>query len=183
MKTTVLALFAIFSPLVAIADDAVKLDIKPGLWETTTTSDMSGMAAAMPQIPQEALPRMPPEQRARVEAAMKSRTMTNTARSCQTRETIDKGFGPRDQACTYKVTSSLLAKQEVHVECNRNGAKQTGDVVLDRLDPEHVKGNVVMKGSMGNGGPQMNVKVSFDSKWISGDCGSIKPGESESVKK
>jgi len=187
MKTTIVALLTLFSPLLASADDIIKLDVKPGLWETSTKTEMSGMPAMqMPQIPEETLAKMPPEQRARVEAMMKGRgmggPMSNTSRSCQTRETIDKGFGQRDQACTYKVTNSLFAKQEIHVDCTRNGSKQTGDIVLQRADPEHVTGTALMKGSMGNGG-EMTIKVAYDAKWISSDCGSIKPGDSEPVKK
>lgn len=188
MKTTLLALIALFSPLVASADDIIKLDVKPGLWETSAKSEISGMPAmAMPQIPEETLAKMPPEQRARVEAMMKGRgmggPMTNTTRSCQTPETIAKGFGTRDQACTYNLKSTLLAKQEIHMECNRNGSKQTGDIVLERADPEHVKGTGLLKGTMGNSQQDMTIKLAFDSKWISSDCGKIKPGESESVSK
>lgn len=44
------------------------LDLKLGLWEISYTTQMSGMS-----IPESALKEMRPEQRARIEAAMKKR--------------------------------------------------------------------------------------------------------------
>ena len=61
-----LSLIIFSSPTFWAADKLTPLNIKEGLWEMTVTHSMTGM----PAIPPETLAKMPPEQRARIEAAM-----------------------------------------------------------------------------------------------------------------
>ena len=181
MKTTILAFLAVLSPLVSRAADEIKIfDVKPGLWETTSKSEMAGLPAmaSMPQIPEESLAKMPP----RTESAGRSHDerpvggpQTNTSRSCVTRESLSRGFGQMDKTCTYKVVSSSASKMDMHIECNRASGKAEGEVIMERADPEHVKGTVNMKAA--SGGSNFSMKVSNDSKWISADCGDVKPPE------
>jgi hypothetical protein len=162
----------------SLADDIRPFDAKPGLWETTSTSQMEGVnMPAMPQIPPDKLAQMPPEQRARVEAMLKNRpgsARTSTNRSCQTRETLDHGMGLQNRGdCTQQVVSSSSSKMQVHMECSpANGPKSAGDLMIDRIDPGHAKGNLNMKVA---GDHPMTINVSFDTKWISADCGDVKP--------
>lgn len=98
---------------------------------------------------------------------------TNTVKSCITREMLDKGLNfQNDKSCTYKVNSSSAGKQEIHLECTRGQMKTAGDVTVERLDSEHVKGNMVMKAE---GPTPMNMKMSFDTRFLSSDCGDVKP--------
>lgn len=161
-------------PLASQADDIKPMDVKLGLWETTSKTDMPGMPTSLPQIPEDALAKMPPEQRARIEAMMKGRGApgTMTTRSCTTRESLDRGLNfQNDKSCTYKVVSSSPAKQQIHVDCERGQMHTAGDLTLERADSEHVKGTMVMKPATGSG----DIKISFDTRWISSDCGSVKP--------
>lgn len=163
-----------FVPLASQADDFKPMDVKLGLWETASKTDMPGMPASLPQIPEETLAKMPPEQRARIEAMMKGRGAPGsmTTRSCLTRESLDRGLNfQNDKSCTYKVTGSSASKEQVHVECDRGQMHTTGDLTVERADNEHVKGTMVMKSPAGSG----DIKVSFESKWVSADCGSVKP--------
>jgi hypothetical protein len=183
MKTTVLAFLTAFSPLLVGADNAITIDVKPGLWETTVKSEMSGVTMQMPQIPEETLAKMPPEQRARVEAMMKGRGMnnTNTTRSCITREMISQGLAyQNDKSCSYKLTGSSSSRQDIHVECTRGPQQTVGDMAIDRVDAEHTHGSMNMKMS---GNTSMSMKMSFDAKFISSDCGDVKPNAAETVKK
>jgi hypothetical protein len=43
------------------------------------------------------------------------------------------------------------------------------------VDAKHVKGTVSMKTDRGP--QQMNTKMSISSKWLSSDCGNVKPKE------
>ena len=48
-------------------------------------------------------------------------------------------------------------------------------MVVERVDAGHVKGAMDMKTLM-EGAPQATqVKMSFDTKWVSADCGDVKP--------
>jgi hypothetical protein len=177
MRTKILLGLAILWPLASWAADP--FNVKLGLWETTVSTSISGMPAipAMPQIPESALAQMPPQQRAQVEAMMKrggGAGAPMTARSCVTRESLDAGaLGQTDKACTSKVVSSSSSKQVLHMVCKHGNNITEGDVTMERADGEHVSGTVVMK--MNVGGENHDSKMTFSNKWISADCGDVKP--------
>lgn len=143
---------------------------------------MEGMPAMpqMPQIPPETLARMPPEQRERVQAMMKSRGGAGqpmTVRSCVTKESLDRGQGfggGNQQGCTSKITSQTDSKMTVHMECDRNGSKMTGDGTYERVG-DGVKGTMVMHMENGGKGGPSAVRMSFTSKFLGADCGNVKP--------
>jgi hypothetical protein len=160
------------------AQEIKPFDVKLGLWETTTSTDMSGMAMpTMPQIPPEVLSQMPPEQRARVEAMMKGRggsPRSMTVKSCITKDTLSRGsaFGQSDKSCTLTVVSSTATKQVLHMDCTRDNNHMTGDMTIERVDAEHVKGTSVIKAE---GEHAISMKSSFETKFVSADCGDVKP--------
>jgi hypothetical protein len=179
MKFTTIAALALFSlPVGGAAQEFTPLDLKLGLWETTTKSEMSGMPmSAMPQIPEETLAKLPPAQRAQIEARMKGMggPQNMTVRNCITRDSLARGaqFGKADNTCAYKVVSSSSSKQEMHMDCTKGQTKMSGDVTVERVDSDHVKGTMAMKS--GDSSTPVNMKMSFDTKWISADCGDVKP--------
>jgi hypothetical protein len=178
VRITLLCGALLLSSAVLPADDIKPFDVKLGLWETTSTTEMSGMAMpAMPQIPPDALSRMPPEQRARIEAMMKGRggsPRTATVKSCITKDTLAQAgaFGQSDKSCTMKVVSSTPAKQVMHMDCTRENNHMTGDITIDRVDAEHVKGLSSIKSE---GEHAVTIKSTFETKWLSSDCGDVKP--------
>ena len=101
------------------ADKIQPLDVKTGLWEVTTTSVTSGM----PPIPPEALARLTPEQRARMEESMKSRMggtpKTTIRKDCVTKEKLDKDylFGEDRKECTRTVVTTSSRKLEMKMQC------------------------------------------------------------------
>lgn len=171
MRLTILAL--VLSPLLSKADQP--LDVKLGLWETVSRTELPALPASRPQIPPDALARMTPEQRARIEAILKSRGTPGaiTTRSCLTRESLEHGLNLRnDQACTYKLTGSSAIRQQIQVECRQGQAREaSGELTLERVDAGHIEGTMVMKPAAGSG----NIKTTFDSRWVSADCGRLKP--------
>ena len=188
MRTFLVAGASLLLPLasVALPADTKLFDAKLGLWETTTTTEMEGMPAmpAMPQIPKESLDKMPAAQRERVEAMLKNRAnpgapRTMTSKSCTTKETLARGFGVPENKnvdCTRQIVSSSSSKAQIHVECTPaggGGMKSSGDVAMERIDAEHVNGTMVTKSMAGE--KTITVKMSFTSKWVSADCGDVKP--------
>ena len=170
---------------IALSADMKMFDTKLGLWETTSTMEMEGIPAmpAMPQIPKETLDKMPPAQRAQFEAMMKNRAgagapRTTTSKSCTTKETLARGFGvpeSKDAECTWKIISSSSSKAQIHVECASKAGDPTsnGDIVMERIDAEHVKGNMTTKAKDDDNA--ITVKMAFNSKWVSANCGDVKP--------
>ncbi|HEY1335937.1 MAG TPA: DUF3617 domain-containing protein [Bryobacteraceae bacterium] len=177
MKTTILIGAAMLCGWTAATAQEVKpFDAKPGLWEYTSKAEAMN-APAMPQIPEEVLRNMPPERRAQVEAMMKERAAgppATTTKVCITRESLSRplSFG-QDKSCTQKVVSASSTKQEIHVECNRGNTNSSGDMTVERVDAEHAKGSGTVK--LGQGDKAYSAKMSFTARWMSADCGDVKP--------
>lgn len=189
MKKILLSI-VMMSPVAIWAQDIQPLDIKPGLWENTTTSRMSGvqMPANMPQISPEQLAKMPPDMRARVESMMKGgpgAPQTHTTKFCYTSAELSKPmFSSFDKSCSYKLTNSFSGGQAIHVECAQGNTKTSGDLNLKRVDSEHLTGDMLMKttgdsSTNGSVGQNMTIQISFTNKFISSDCGDVKPASSE----
>jgi hypothetical protein len=175
-------------PAGLLAQD-IKIDVKPGLWENTTTSQISGLTMPnMPQLTPEQLAQMPPAARARVEGMMKGGAgapTTNVMKACVTAEQLNHALIDNgDKSCSYKVTGSSSSTQNIHVECTRGNTKSGGDVTLTRIDSEHVKGEANMKATgdastQGSMAQNMTIKLSFSNRWLGSDCGDVKPSSAK----
>ena len=158
------------------AEDAIKpLDVKLGLWETTSTFQSSGMPPV--NIPPDALARMTPDQRAKVEAMMKGQgsSRTTTTKSCMTREKMKRSemFYDEQKQCTKTVVSSSSSKLEMRLQCTmEGGGKADGTVRVERMNSESTKGSVQMVSTSGD--HTMNMNSTFTSKWLGPDCGDVK---------
>ena len=166
---TSLPLLAALSCATAWAADPTPLNVKTGEWESTLTTATAGQLP----IPQEMLDKLTPEQRAKMEAAMKARNgqgATNTHKSCLKKEDLDKPFGTDEQrkSCKQTFVTSSASHQEIHMECELGGGKQSGTLKLEAVDSSNVKGSMQMVAS--NGGRTMTVNTSFSSKWLGPVC-------------
>ena len=161
-------LTAAFFCAAAWAAQPTPLNVKTGEWESTMTNETTGQ---MP-IPQELLDKMTPEQRAKMEAAMKARGMqgprTIVNKHCVKKEDLDKPFANENKGCKQTIVTSSSSKQEVHMECEVGGGKQVGTLKLEASDSSTVKGSMQMTAS--NGGRTMNVNSTFSAKWLGPAC-------------
>ena len=155
------------------AEKFTPLNVKTGLWESTTTTTMSG------QLPlsDELLSKLTPEQRARFEARLKAnspdKTHTFTNRNCLTKEKLERGlFGPNEKECTETVLNSSSSKLEVKLACQSEGMKSEGTMLIEALGSESAKGSGNM--TVTGGGHTMNSKTSFSAKWLGPSCGNVK---------
>lgn len=170
---------ALLTGSIAWAADTVPLDVKTGEWEYTVTTQMTGLPQSqqMPSIPPDQLAKIPPDQRARIEAAMKragamasGKSITTTSKSCIKKEDLAKMIpnGNRDQSCMITLVSSSHNKQELKMDCEQNGARQTGTVVVEALSPESTKFNLQVASNQD--GHAMNMTVDGTSKWLGATC-------------
>ena len=174
MRTGVLVslLFVVCTSLWA-ADDFKPFDVKLGLWETTTTFQSSGMPPV--SIPPDALARMAPDQRAKVEAMMKGQgsARTTTTKSCMTPEKMKRSEFYEQKQCTKDVVTSTGSKLELRMHCTmEGGAKADGTVRVERINSESTKGSVQIVSTSGE--HTMNMNSTFTSKWLGPDCGDVK---------
>ncbi len=148
---------------------AEPFDVKLGLWEVTSTTDTSG-------TPPIDTSKLTPEQRERIEAAMKARqgTRTRTLRSCLTQEKLDKELFPADKenaSCKHVVVSSSRTVREVKLECAGEHPMK-GDIRFEALSRERVKGAARM--TLGEGARAMKVDSTMSGRWLGSDCGNVK---------
>lgn len=159
---TLLVCAAVALPLLA----AEKLGARVGLWETTTTTTLGGLA-----LPAELTANMPAAQRAQLEQVMKAQSAprTSTARSCVTEKDLENGTFQQPPAqqgmqCKVTVVSSTSKRQESTFQCTTPVGTAEGKMVVDAIDDAHVKGTMQIKAQ------QVSIDVAFESKWLSADC-------------
>jgi hypothetical protein len=162
--------FALLATAAWAADAPTPLDIKPGLWETTTTAETTGS----PAIPPELLARMTPEQQARLEAQVKAGTPhgphTDVRKHCVTKEELAKGlsFGDDHGSCKQTVLRASSGKREIRLDCGNSGIKATGTIRFEAIDREHVK--ISSEIASGDASHAMKIVSTGMSKWVSAPC-------------
>ncbi len=171
-----IALCAVGAVAAVHAAELTKPNIKPGLWEVSVSPKMSG---EMP-IPEDQLAKMTPEQRARLEAAMKNAGgKPHIYKECMTPEKIAKGFemdrGADSASCKRNVISSTSSELTLHDDCNDPKRKSSTDVHFE------IKGGKQMDGKVHivvtQSGKSMTVDSTLSGKWLSASCGSVKDSE------
>lgn len=160
-----------------------KLNVKTGLWQTTVAVQMSG------QLPMSDadLAKMPPERRQQMEAAMKaamaSASQPHVVKSCVTAEQLRKGlsFKAEDQpSCKRTVVTSSSSNWEMHEECT-GASPRTSNIRFHANSPEEIDGEMHM--TMSRGERTMTSNGTIHGKWLSSDCGDVKPGGTASEPK
>lgn len=172
MKTTVACTLALVCASALVAGGKVKLNVKTGLWQTTTTNTVTGSMG----LPPEMADKLTPAQRARFEAAQKKRSgtpRTETHKDCLTAEKLaedpftDKTH-PEEAKCQETIIKSTATDLEVRELCSYGSSK--GDIHLSfhADSPDHVTGSGTTKATVG--GREMNSTMKMESKWISAAC-------------
>lgn len=171
-----LALFLFAAP--AMTDN---LNIKPGLWEFTSTSQSKGAPPISAQEKAEmekAMANMPPDRRAKMEEAMKAAQggagTPHVHKSCVTKEDLSKPLDTGDdKECKKTILKSTSSEQDVRLDCTRGTQKSTGTIHFVANNPESVSGTMDMQ--MSDTGGAMTVKMNFNGKWLGASCGDVKP--------
>ena len=154
------------APLALAAD---KLDVKPGLWEITSTHQISGI----PPMPKEWQEKVTPEQRAAMETAFKKEAekgpQTDTDRECITKQKAEQPFDVGDtKDCKQTVVRTTRTTQEVHLACNGE-YKGNGVLRVTTQTPEAMTGTLDLQ--LGEGKDAMKVKSQLKGRWLGPDCG------------
>lgn len=172
MRTRLVLGLIVLFPLAAVAGDM--FNAKEGLWEMTVTTSGLGNAA-------DTLAKLPPEQRAMAEQAMKQHGMsmsgnTMTMKSCVTKDKIAKGAAFSDSKnnsgdCTRSVVKSSATHMEAKFHCESKNGTTDGNVIVD-IAGDMVKGTTHVTNT-GNGNSR-TFDSSFTSKYLGPDCGDVK---------
>ena len=157
----------IASSLILVPAVAFAAHGKVGLWNVTTTMQMSNA----PQIPPEAL------------AMMKERHLPIpgsgqpvTSQICMTQEQVNADKPPamsnREESCDTKVLNQSPGLMEANVSCHgrMNGV---GHIKVIWRGNEHYEGIYNFKGVM-NGQPH-EMTTHYSGDYVKSDCGAVKP--------
>ena len=151
----------------------------PGLWEHTFTmkSQNGEMERAMEQMQQQ-MAAMPPEQRRKIEEMMASRGVTMGAK------------GTTAKFCLTKEQAAKPAEPQLNADCSRQQLTRSGNTLKYRFEcskpqPVQGEGELTYAGdkaysgtstvtTTAKGQPQQ-MRMEMSGKWLSADCGAIKP--------
>jgi hypothetical protein len=172
-SNVLLALLVLCSFSLQAGDNIQPLDVKLGLWEITTTVAMTGMPA-MANLPPDVLAKMPPEQRAKMQAAMAGTPTTTVRKVCVTKEKMEKNtaFNEDRKNCTHTVVSSSSSKLDMKMQCTEQDTTMNGTIHVEALNSENVKGSVRM--AMTGAGRNLNSSSDFTSRYLGSACGDVK---------
>ena len=157
------------------------LNIKPGLWETTTElQGQPAIPAAQKAEMEKQMAKMSPEMRARIEAAQKRAVAQPLVqKSCITKEDLASKSGPlgndKDVKCTQAIVKSTSTYEEVKVECASEKYKSTGVMRITATNTENWTGTMETTLTPAGGGAATTAKMNMTGKWLGAACGDVKP--------
>jgi hypothetical protein len=157
-------LFAVAAVALAPLSHAEGFDIKTGAWEVTSTSTTSGML-----VPKDSLDKMPPAQRAKLEAMMAARagkSSAHTSTTCITKQDLERGqLTKSDSAnCTRKVIAQTARHYEMEETCTGEDASKT-HAKFDAKSAESYTG--LIDRVQGEGG---KAHIEMSGRWLGAEC-------------
>lgn len=181
---------------------ALKVDMKPGLWEHAFKFDKDSMGAingaqqdqmskVMEEMKQQ-MANLPPEQRKMMEDMMAKQGIKVTdkgidmaaqgvsiskdgtkVKACMTQADIDRGAMPQtDENCEQKITQLSPTQFKATYVCKGEHPAQGEGEITFQSDKAYT-GKMKMVTQM-NGKPE-TIQGEQSGKWLSSDCGNIKP--------
>ena len=155
--------------------------MRPGLWEHSVNmkSQSGQMEAAMAEM-QKSLASMPPEQRKQMEQMMAQQGVGmgpkgQTVKVCITKEQADLDNVPQQEGCTQKVQRVDASTMKVAFAC-KGGQGQppsSGEGTISMQGPTAYTGQFRFKTQ--NQGKPEQIDMAQSGKWLSENCGAIKP--------
>ena len=169
-----LAVFAIaFCAFAVQAQTTIpKPPIKPGLWQVQMEREVNGQK--MPDM-SERLKNMPPEKRAQFEAMMRQHGvgMGGAANQvCYTAEMLEHSpWADMQMDCKPTFSSRTSSSWKWHTSCPKLGIEADGEAIFINSENYTVKSTSVSK----MGDKVRNSTANMTGKWVSADCGDVKP--------
>jgi hypothetical protein len=189
---------------VPLQAEPIKVDMKAGLWENkviwggdsaegTPAIQPDQVKLAMEEMKKQ-LANMPPEQRKQMEAMMAQSGMKVTddgvsfnnnqveisptgtnAKVCVTQAQIDRGELPDDVKGCESALKKISATQFKSTHVCSGEYSGTGESEVTFHSPKHYTGTGKMNQVMN--GEKRTMAFTMEGKWLSSDCGDVKPAQ------
>ena len=154
---------------VVLAQTTPMLDVKMGLWEMTTTTEMGG------DMPGVDTSKMTPAQKAQIEAMMKSMASgrTNVNKTCMTKEKFNQSnfMGQQGANCKQTINVNTSTTLDGTFTCTGERA-MTGQMHMDALSSSSLK--AIVKSAATQQGKTMTLTIAITGKWLGADRGDTK---------
>ncbi len=169
-------------PLAALllANAAHGQTLKPGLWETRSSMQGSAeMNKAMDDM-QKQLAAMPPEQRKQMQDMMAKQGMNlgsagpggMSVQLCMTKDMVERNEIPaQDGQC--KTTTSQRSGNTMKMSFTCTTPPSSGEGEVRFISPEAYTTRMVI--TTAQNGKRETMTMTGDSKWLSAQCGAVKP--------
>ncbi|MBS0378329.1 MAG: DUF3617 family protein [Proteobacteria bacterium] len=151
------------------------MDVELGLWEVTSAGGMSGASP----IPASVMAQLPPDQLAKVQAAMAKQNQAQKYKQCMTPEKLNKGFvrrehGGDDSNCQMNVktnTSTEFAATQV-CTAQKDNMDYTANIHFNLSGRHTAHGTVDVTLKQADGRTTV-IHRTIDAQWLGSDCGTI----------
>ena len=179
-----LASLASVSVLIGFAGtvSAAMPNAKPGLWESSSTTVIE--AGLPPNLPNAA--KMPDQEKAKLQQSLSplgGKPITTVARECMSPEMLEKwdAFtkGQADSSsCRRTVIEQTAQRVRLGLVCS--GGKSTGEMDFTASGTDRVIGKLTLLMRSDRGDNKLSMEM--NSRWLSSDCGGLKPGERQQLR-
>lgn len=166
--------------LIATSFCASAQTMKPGLWEINNKMQADGKMGQDMAMAQQQIANMPPEQRKMMEEMMAKQGVAMgsggpgaiATKVCMTKEMAERNEIP-SQKDDCKQTASPRSGKTMKISFTCTNPPSSGEGQITFVSPEAYTMNMTMN-TVAEGKPQ-RVNMDAAGKWLSTDCGAIKP--------
>ena len=166
--------FSLIAPLAAPSANAAEINMRPGLWQITTTSDLLLLAQ-----------HVPPEQMQSIKDLAKDYGLdmpqiengAAISQTCITQEMANQktlpNFYNTQLGCTSQNANRSGNNYKIDFVCASPDLKGNGTAVATITTPEAFTGQTNFIGEA-QGNP-VNERADINGKWVNASCGAVKP--------
>lgn len=164
---------ALISPL-SVSANSAEINMRPGLWEITTTSDLLLLVPHIPADQMQGIKDLAKDYGFEMPQIENGAAISNT---CITQEMANQKnppiFYPNQLGCTTKNSTRTGNNYKMDFTCASAGLQGDGIAEGAIISPENFSGQTKFKG-VAQGNP-VNEQADINGKWVSASCGAVKP--------
>ena len=164
----------LITPLLAPAVNAAETNMRPGLWQITTSSDLLKLAPHIPADQMQSIKDLAKDYGIEMPQIENGAAISQT---CITQEMAIQKTPPNvynaELGCTSKNATRSGNNYKVDFVCASPDLKGNGTAAGTITSPEAFTGQTNFTGEA-QGNP-VNEKADINGKWINGSCGAVKP--------
>lgn len=169
-----LFVFALISLMISPAAKSAEPNMRPGLWEVTTSSDLLWFVPQIPPDQMEGLKDLAKEYGLDMPKIENGSAVSNT---CITQEMATQktppGLYQSEMGCVTKSATRIGNQYRLDFECASEQLKGKGAAEGTFVSMEKFAGQTTFNGFV-QGNP-VNEKADITGKWLNASCGNVKP--------